>query len=649
MWPDNETKNDLLGFKVHSDLVRTVITNPAMLPTTIGVFGDWGGGKTSIMKMLEWDLEPENWPEGSPERKQCETTAVVYVNTWLFEGYDDAKSALLTAVIKELAEHKRFGPKIRDAAISLLEKVDLMRMVRFGLKYIALPAAAAAASGGLTAVPAAIALSSGLSSLTDSSKPESCDDEEEEKEKPDTKGLLKEKSTDKKTLDIRTFRKKFKKMLSDGGISSLVVLVDDLDRCTPERIIDNLEAVKLFLSVEQTAFVIGADPRIVEHAIRNRYAEFSTDNIKNEDTQRLVKDYLEKLVQVPYSLPRLSSTEIETYMTLLFCQKHLEAEQFNICIKACNEKRSTNRYSSFGYFDARTALGIPELESDFSNALAFSASIAPLIADGLKGNPRQVKRFLNALMLRKQLAYVARLENIKDSVLVKLMILEYVHPELFAQVYSWQSQQNGYPKELAELEEAILGAAATLDSTDAVKKDSKWATAAVRRWVVTEPRLRDVDLRDYFWVARDRLETTFSGVAMVSPVVRRVLDDLVSGLAPKRNAAMKTAQTLDPDEIANLLTLISQQILRQPGEKIGFDAIRFLIEADIDQAAEVMASCLLQCPLDKVNPAVGMDIITVSNAKPRFTEILKPAIEHLSRSTTPVGRAVQRAIKPKER
>src|SRR6185369_6113600 len=139
MWPDNETKNDLLGFKVHSDLVRTVITNPAMLPTTIGIFGDWGGGKTSIMKMLEWDLDSENWPEGTSERIQYEHTAVVYVNTWLFEGYDDAKSAILTSVLKELAEHKRFGPKVRDAAISLLDKVELMRMVRFGLKYVALP------------------------------------------------------------------------------------------------------------------------------------------------------------------------------------------------------------------------------------------------------------------------------------------------------------------------------------------------------------------------------------------------------------------------------------------------------------------------------------------------------------------------------
>ena len=43
MWPDNETATDLLGFDVHANLLRAVITDDSMLPLTIGVFGDWGG------------------------------------------------------------------------------------------------------------------------------------------------------------------------------------------------------------------------------------------------------------------------------------------------------------------------------------------------------------------------------------------------------------------------------------------------------------------------------------------------------------------------------------------------------------------------------------------------------------------------------
>src|SRR5262245_12537744 len=109
MWPDNETSTDLLGFDVHANLLRSVITSDAMLPLTVGVFGDWGGGKPSIMKMLEKSLDPEGYAEGTPQHTFRSPIATVYVNTWQFEGYDDAKAALLSAVLLELAAHKRFG------------------------------------------------------------------------------------------------------------------------------------------------------------------------------------------------------------------------------------------------------------------------------------------------------------------------------------------------------------------------------------------------------------------------------------------------------------------------------------------------------------------------------------------------------------
>jgi predicted KAP-like P-loop ATPase len=98
VWSDNETTVDLLGFKVHADLVRAVVTDRKLLPITIGRFGDWGSGKTSVMKMLQHALTAENFPEGAPERAQLEGVACLYFNGWLFEGYDDAKSASIILV-----------------------------------------------------------------------------------------------------------------------------------------------------------------------------------------------------------------------------------------------------------------------------------------------------------------------------------------------------------------------------------------------------------------------------------------------------------------------------------------------------------------------------------------------------------------------
>jgi len=77
MWSDNETDKDLLGFKVHANLIKGVIANERILPVSVGIFGDWGSGKSSIMKMLEQELNSEGQ----------EDTACIYFNGWAFEGY----------------------------------------------------------------------------------------------------------------------------------------------------------------------------------------------------------------------------------------------------------------------------------------------------------------------------------------------------------------------------------------------------------------------------------------------------------------------------------------------------------------------------------------------------------------------------------
>src|SRR5205823_4182408 len=114
-------------------------------------------------------------------------------------------------------------------------------------------------------------------------------------------------------------------------------------------------------------------------------------------------------------LPRLSPSEIETYATLLFCQLHLNAEQFKKVRETCVAARKTNLYATFGVGMVRDALNnvVPD---QLGQRLQWTGAIAPAFTEGLKGNPRQVKRFLNALMLRRQFADIAGL-SIRDDVL----------------------------------------------------------------------------------------------------------------------------------------------------------------------------------------------------------------------------------------
>jgi len=128
MWTDNETKIDLIGFRVHADLIRNVVTDEKVLPTVLGVFGDWGGGKSSIMQMLQEDLKTDV--------RYKDDVICLYFNGWMFEGYEDAKTALLTSILNELKNNKRFGEKIKDQVDDLLQRVDYMEILKVGAKSI---------------------------------------------------------------------------------------------------------------------------------------------------------------------------------------------------------------------------------------------------------------------------------------------------------------------------------------------------------------------------------------------------------------------------------------------------------------------------------------------------------------------------------
>ena len=163
-------------------------------------------------------------------------------------------------------------------------------------------------------------------------------------------------------------------MLAKTSIKSLVILIDDLDRCLPDRIVETLEAIKLFVAVPKTAFVIGADPRIVRHAIGTRYRHQNLDGVGagEIDENDLIKDYLEKLIQIPYHLPRLSPAEMETYINLLLCHKYLPAEQHKKVLECAVTKRGEDYYTAFTYGDIGEALKDTDFSPVLSEQLAWS-------------------------------------------------------------------------------------------------------------------------------------------------------------------------------------------------------------------------------------------------------------------------------------
>lgn len=637
MWTDNETKTDLIGFRVHADLIRSVVTDENLLPVVLGVFGDWGGGKSSIMQMLQADLD------GEENAATYGDIVCLYFNGWMFEGYEDAKTALLTSILIQLGEHTRFGSKLKDNVVSLLKRVKWMESVKtvakFGFKY-GVPLGIAALTEGT--MPAILSPISGDSSAKDSQDEDGGISDSDEN---NWSKLIENSKGDADLLEVRKFREDFEAMLTKTDIKSLVILIDDLDRCLPERIIETLEAIKLFVLVPKTAFVIGADPRIVRHAIGTRYIkQIGESEATRTEVGELTKDYLEKLIQIPYHLPRLSPSEVETYINLLACQKYLEAEKNNLVLKDWAEKRNANFYSAYQTGSIIAALGGTSLPSGLEKQLEWSNAIAQVVTEGLKGNPRQVKRMLNALLLRKKLATVAKID-IRDEVLAKLMVLEYSHLARFYELNDWQAREEGKPSALRTLEKVALGI--NDDDTRDEDEPPDWKALSLQKWLQMDPPLSDVDLRDYFWLARDRTSSTLAGVNMVSPIVRRLYTSIMEGNDGEQEIGAREAQSLEESDREALLGLIQQHLSRHPSEPIGYDALLKLAGSGVFGAARLLLDTVKNGSSDSIPAGVAMKLKFLGQAdgtlKEEITRLLTHSVE--TSSQTAFGRAAKTALK----
>ena len=145
-------------------------------------------------------------------------------------------------------------------------------------------------------------------------------------------GLLGPKKDTSPPKEIHALRDNFEAILEEMGVT-LVVLIDDLDRCLPETTVSTLEAIRLFLFLQNTAFVIAADDAMIKHAVR-RHFEGVTDD--------LVTNYFDKLIQVPVRVPALGTQEVRAYLMMLFVENSgLPAEIERIRVAVCTQLKQT--------------------------------------------------------------------------------------------------------------------------------------------------------------------------------------------------------------------------------------------------------------------------------------------------------------------
>lgn len=583
MWADNETRVDLLGFDYLVDSLEIVLTEARLLPVTVGVLGDWGSGKSSLLNMVADRLMPSG------------EYVVVPFSPWRYEAYEDVKAALMEAVLTKLEIRI---PKAADPE----KAAGLMRRLRHKvIRLMVGPAAAgrvlAPAAGAMVAahqgLPAELGKAAGdaLVAGADAVQAQAAS----ESERPADQSVVIESVSD--------FRDEFEALVQAlPDVKATIVLIDDLDRCLDDTVIDVFEAIRLFLQVSSTAFVIAASRAIVQAAVERRYPA------RVEGDPALGKDYLEKIVQIEITIPPLAEPEAETYLNLLFAELRLDDAAMRIIRDEATKRRQQNQFSvAMNYGIAKGALGdVPvELEADFT----IANRISPTLSRGLRGNPRQLKRFLNTMLLRLETAR-RRGVTLEPAVLAKLMVLEQQQGE-FQQLFVWQLNQDGTPDELVVAEAAVASGGDL--PKDAPPELMTWFSShAVRQWVGLEPPLASVSLGQYFFFSRDRLSPAAPG-ARLSASLQALLGRLQFTTTAQRRTAVDEAAKLGPEEHKALYDALLDRAKRKPGGEAMDSVIE--LTGKVPTSWPALTAALAQIPQNAVPPKLPPTLALVGKGR----------------------------------
>ena len=163
------------------------------------------------------------------------------------------------------------------------------------------------------------------------------------------------------------------------------------------QILDTLEAMRLFLFNGNVSFVLGADERHVTYAIRSKFDDIEGINMD------IGKEYQEKLIQYPIRIPSMHKDETEFYIMCLLAEEKLSKTEFEGLLKFLQTKRWEN---PLGFVLSMEVLRThsDSIATRLNESLILSKQLSEILTQGLNGNPRQCKRFLNTLDMRKRMA-----------------------------------------------------------------------------------------------------------------------------------------------------------------------------------------------------------------------------------------------------
>ncbi len=456
------TNSDLLGFSDYADALADLIKNEyTQKPITIGISAPWGMGKTWLMRMIRERLIRTH----SDGRTTNLPTA--WFDAWKYDREDSLWAALALEVLNQSRSQIGYWRWVKVWAQLNWQRLDRDAMVRsafntilyltlFALflalvypilrsKLAADEAAKYVAKAGLFALYVAL-LKVGYEAHKRLAIPF------------DQKiaRYVKRPDYTERVGFIGSFQEDFKKVvaaITGSAANPLVIFIDDLDRCSPSKTAEVLEAINLLLDSERCVFVIGMDASAVAASLEAKYKDVVALTKPSDDPGGLTlgQRFLEKIVQIEFRLPPPTDERMHDYVDSILGAAartpSLSVDKQKVA--EVKDEIAKKQETGKSLEEAARSVGGPEFSHDVvteAKMERFAESFdtytvvrdaVRLAASKLGNNPRKVKRFVNAFRLQALIANRRKLLEggvIHLDLLANWLVAETRWPELMTDV-----------------------------------------------------------------------------------------------------------------------------------------------------------------------------------------------------------------------
>jgi hypothetical protein len=374
-----EEKQDFLNFKEAAQRILSAIKN-SRPPYTWGIYGDWGSGKTSlmrlIMKRMEDELEkpdtrlPSILGLNQESDEPLPLHIPVWFDAWRYENEINIIYPLFHTIREDYfrrhPQEKRTGSFIR--AFKRVAYTSLFSLTDLTLRSLA-----------------KVTLDTDYSTEDIEKNLKLVDKELETVFSKWTDLITELRGAFESFVHeyIELYRKKHS--IPEGRKLYLAIFIDDLDRCLPDVAIEILERIKNHLVSDSCIFILGINRSVVYKRIRKKYGDLDIDG----------RQHLEKIIQHSVGVPRPSKEAI-----IKFGIESLKALVV-----------STGKDNLDAYFNA------------FSETL-YEAGFT---------NPRKIKRIMNHYLsfIMSHVEIYKDIDNFDLPTVVRLIILREYYQEFY--------------------------------------------------------------------------------------------------------------------------------------------------------------------------------------------------------------------------